>query len=244
MLSTDNATFSEGPRELIARLAAAVLIADGQVNEAQLQAVDRLRELGLGPLSTAVDAEVKRAVHTPIDVARTAAALAEIVPQAGKLVVSALAEIAASDRQLSRRELEVLTVIAEVLGLNGIDTAHAIRSAATHYGAAIAPSAAPVADANRLAPPLPGRELPSISEPIPKPAPRAPSTEPASALPLLGLGANATAEEADAAYAALVCRYNPAGMIELGPEFAVLAVQKLSAVTAAYVAARHQLAGR
>jgi hypothetical protein len=46
------------------------------------------------------------------------------------------------------------------------------------------------------------------------------------ALPVLGLGAGASADEMDAAYATLVRRYNPATVIELGPEFAVLAVQR------------------
>ena len=63
------------------------------------------------------------------------------------------------------------------------------------------------------------------------------------ALPLLGLGAGASADQTDAAYAALVRRYNPAGVIDLGPEFAVLAVQRLNAITEAYVAARQALAG-
>lgn len=52
----------------------------------------------------------------------------------------------------------------------------------------------------------------------------------------LGLGA-------EAAYAALVRRYDPTSVLELGSEFAVLAVQKLSAMTAAHLAARAALEG-
>ncbi|MGH3426227.1 MAG: hypothetical protein ACRDQZ_01405 [Mycobacteriales bacterium] len=62
-------------------------------SESELSAVENLRGLGLGSLSTLVDAEVELAMCTPIDVARTAAALAKATPeQADAVVVSALAQ--------------------------------------------------------------------------------------------------------------------------------------------------------
>ncbi len=82
MVEHDSTTPTGGPRELISRLAAAVMIADGHVSEAELCAVDHLRELGLGSLSTYVDAEVESATRVPIDVARTASALARLAPGA------------------------------------------------------------------------------------------------------------------------------------------------------------------
>lgn len=245
-MSENEGVLTEGPRELIARLAAAVMIADGRISDAELRAVDHLCELGLGPLSTFVDAEVQRATRTPIDVAGTTAALAALAPQAGNMVVSALADIAASDHELSRREIEVLSVVAEVLGIDGTEAAHAIRSAAARYGASIGDQA-----------PAPGTMSPQITpaagpEPLRVPEPRAAMPTKSKgvpdeldwALPVLGLAPGASAAEMDAAYTTLVRRYNPAGVIELGPEFAVLAAQKLNAITMAYVAARQALAER
>lgn len=245
MLDNDGTTLTDGPRELIARLAAAVMIADGHISESELCVVDHLRELGLGPLSTFIDAEVQRATRTPIDVAGTATALAAVAPQAGDVVVSALAQIAASDRELSRGELEVLSVVAEVLGLNDIEAAHAIRSAAARYGAAIADQTPAPATVSPQIKPVPGPEAPRVPEPlvVTPPMPNGARAELDRALPVLGLAAGASADEMDAAYATFVRRYNPAGVIELGPEFAVLAVQRLNAITNAYVAARQALAG-
>ena len=242
----DTPTPTTGSRELIARLAAAVMIADGHVTESELSAVDHLRHLGLGPLGTLVDAELERAMHEPIDVRRPAAELARLVPEAGPVILSALAQIAASDGELSRREIEVLSVVAERLGLNGSDAAHVIRSVADRYGATLEePSSAAAAvgppGAAVRAPEPPRASAPSAAA---APEPHGAHGDLGWALRVLGLDAGASAEATDDAYATLVRRYNPAVVLDLGPEFAVLAVQKLNTITAAYMAARSALAGR
>ncbi len=243
MLEHGPTTPTSGPRELIPRLAAAVLIADGRVSEAERCAVDQLRALGLGSLSTSVDAEVARATRVPIDVARTASALARLAPRAGTVIVSSLAHIAASDHDLSRRELEVLGVIADAFDLSGPETDQIIRAAAEACHADVAESSP---EAAAMAP-HPARDAESPRSPVPPAA--APSSPPLSsrelnwALPILGLDACSSAAELDTAYVALVRRYNPAAVLDLGPEFAVLAVQRLNRITAAYVAARDALAG-
>ena len=51
---------------------------------------------------------------------------------------------------------------------------------------------------------------------------------------VLGVDPEAETDVLNARYRHLVQSYDPAKMIDLGPEFAVLAVQRLSDVTAAY----------
>jgi uncharacterized tellurite resistance protein B-like protein len=240
MLEQDISNPSDGPRELIARLGTAVMIADGHVTEAELGAVGGLRELGLGPLSTYVEAEIQRAMHAPIDVAQTAAALADAAPHAGAVIISALAQIAASDRALARREMEVVTTVADVFGLSAEETAQAIRAATLRYGAvteqprAAGPSNIPDGPARSAGPQTPAAQAIETS---------GPRTDRDRALPVLGLPAGASAQETDAAYLALIRRYDPAAIADLGPEFAALALQKLMAITAAYITARGALVG-
>jgi uncharacterized tellurite resistance protein B-like protein len=241
----DAPILTTGSRELIARLAAAVMIADGHVTEPELSAVDHLRHLGLGPFAALVEEELERAMNAPIDVPRTAVELARLVPEAGTVILSALAQIAASDRQLSRRELEVLSMIAEGLGISGQEAAHVVSSVAASYGATLTEQPAPAAGVGPQGTPVRAAEPPRPSAPIAAPAPRerAPDRDLGWALGVLGLDASASPAATDEAYAALVRRYNPAVVLDLGPEFAVLAVQKLNAVTTAYVAARAALSG-
>jgi DnaJ-domain-containing protein 1 len=51
---------------------------------------------------------------------------------------------------------------------------------------------------------------------------------------LLGVGPHATRDEIDAAYLRLVAFYDPAKVMDLGPEFVVLAVRRLGQATTAY----------
>jgi uncharacterized tellurite resistance protein B-like protein len=124
------------PRDLIARLAAAVMVADGHITATEVYAAEQLRELGLGPLGDVVDAELLRAMHVPIDVRSTAEALAHLAPHVGLVVVSALTQVAASDAELSQREIDVLALIADGLNVSRLDVTQMIRTAARAYGAA------------------------------------------------------------------------------------------------------------
>ncbi len=225
-------------RQLLARLAAAVMVADGRITDSEVSAVERLERLGLGPLTTLVEAEIERATHEPIDLAATIDELGEIAPEAAALVVSGLAQVATSDRDLSSHEIDVLTAVAAGLGLSEPEAAQLIGAGAP--GAALGMESgtaeAPLASASRLH---------RLEMPVPPAVPGMPPSSGRSALDIalhtLGLPPGSSAEQADAAYAALVRRYNPTSVLELGPEFAVLAVRKLSAVTAAYSAARAAL---
>jgi DnaJ-domain-containing protein 1 len=51
---------------------------------------------------------------------------------------------------------------------------------------------------------------------------------------LLGVGPTATRQEVDAAYLRLVAFYDPAKVMDLGPEFVVLSVRRLGQATTAY----------
>jgi hypothetical protein len=51
---------------------------------------------------------------------------------------------------------------------------------------------------------------------------------------MLGVGPHATREDVDAAYLRLVSFYDPAKVMDLGPEFVVLSVRRLGQATTAY----------
>ena len=225
-------------RQLTARLAAAIMIADGRITESEVVALGRLRGLGLGALEPRVQVEIERAMREPIDLVGTIAALGSVAPQSAALLVSGLTHIAASDRDLSPRELQVLTAVGEGLGLSAAQTGDLIRDAIELDTGAPAPAPAP--DARQTAP-----AAAAAAKAAPTPASAAAGGAPADwAFRLLGLAPNSSLELAEAAYAALVRRYNPAAVLELGPEFAVLAVQRLSNATAAFIAVRDRLAPR
>jgi DnaJ-domain-containing protein 1 len=230
------------PRQLMARLAAAIMIADGRITESEVSAVARFKELGLGALEPRVQAEIERATREPIDLVATIAELGRVAPQSAAVLVAGLAHIAGSDGDLSARELQVLTAIGEGLGLSALDTADVIRSAVEdEMGGALAAGSR---DGARSAVPPTSAAAAAAPAPAPAPAPSAAETEIGWALRVLGLAPSGSIAQADAAYAGLVRRYNPAAVLELGPEFAVLAVQKLNTATAAYVAVRDALIPR
>ena len=230
------------PRRVVARLAAAVMVADDRITESEVSAVERLERLGLGPLTSLVEAEIERATREPIDLAAAINELGEIGPEAAALLVSGLAEIATSDRALAPREVEVLGAIAAGLGLRETETAQLIRSAA----AGLLPSpGARTAPTPNLGPATPrAAVVPPPPAPAHAPERTGADAELAWAFHVLGLAPGDSAEQAEAAYVALVRRYNPVAVLDLGTEFTMLAVQKLSAATTAYIAARDALAPR
>ncbi len=197
---------------LIARLAVSVIAADGRITASELAALERLDELGLGPLAPVARAEIERAVHVPVDVEATCAALPPLPDEAATLLVAVLADIAASDRVLAPRERETFTTVADRLGVEPAVAARLLEVAAGH--------------------------LPS--EPPPEPPSRAGERAGAAdaarlqALRRLGLEPGASRADVDAAYLGLVRRYDPAKVAELGPEFAALAIRRLAAATDAY----------
>jgi DnaJ-domain-containing protein 1 len=221
-------------QRLIARLGVAIMSADGRIAPSELDALERLDELGLGPLSGLAREEIERAMGEPIDLRATCAGLAGIPPEATALVLAALAEIAASDRALSPREAEVFASVARGLGLNAAEASYALNTAFDVRGGVKPPEAG--------AAPAPGGagELP------PRGVKTSPAIDPriASAERVLGVVPGASRDELEAAYLARVQRYNPGRMAELGPEFAALAVHRLADITAAYETAVGAVGGR
>lgn len=207
------------PRQLVARLAAAVMIADGRVSATEAAAVQRLEELGFGPLRPLVQSEIERATHQPIDLAATVSEFGDVAPEFAALIVSGLAHIATSDHDLADRELDVLTFIADGLGLDDADSAQIIRAEASAIEARrrSGAGATPCAGAHPSVPPT-ATTATALPAAAPNDADRAAARPDVNwAFRVLGLAPTDSAEQADAAYAALVRRFNPASVLELGP---------------------------
>ena len=89
---------------------------------------------------------------------------------------------------------------------------------------------------------MPGESAAAEPEPEPVAGPAAAPTaaarasgEPlAAAYAVLGLEPGASAAAVDEAYRAVIERYQPIKVLDLGPEFAILAVRRLAAATAGY----------
>jgi hypothetical protein len=189
---------------LIARLAVAILAADGRITAAERAALGRLDDLGLGRLADVAEEEIEAALHAPIDVRATCAALPRLGDGSATLLLEVLAELAGTDRLLAPRERDVFDMVASHLGVDGEGAGHILA-------AAYAPAAAE-----------------------PPPADTAPSDACALAFRILALAPTADRERIEAAYLELVQRFDPARIGELGAEFAALAVWRLAAITEAY----------
>lgn len=274
------------PRSIIARLAVAVMAADGRITAGELDVASHLDSLGLGDLSGPVRAEIQIAMRDPIDPVAVCGELTPLSREAAATIVAALAEIALADRMLSRRESQVLVLIARALGLHDSETEHIVRGSLVAHGAVLRPDAdepaaqpaatqppqaAPRAAATQPQqtptratvpqptpeaappPPPPPRAAPApppaVPRPIERPAaparpeqppqlhvrePRADGLDLDRARDMLGVGPHATREEVDAAYLRLVSFYDPAKVMDLGPEFVVLSVRRLGQATTAY----------
>jgi tellurite resistance protein len=214
------------PRRMIVRLAVAVMAADGRITPNEIAGLERLEERGLGPLRSLVGSEIERAARMPIDLAETCRVLETGTPQARALAFAAAAEIAAADG-IDDGERRLLVAIAPMLGVPDDVVADVLRTA-TEEPRHVPP--APPASAARRAEDAPPPRMASASGGAESPCARARA--------LLGVAPDASAADIDAAYRRVVERYDPAGVFELGPEFAVLAVRRLAAATAAYELAR------
>ena len=241
------------PRSIIARLAVAVMAADGRITAGELEVASHLDSLGLGDLSGPVRAEIQIAMRDPIDPVAVCGELTPLSREAAATIVAALAEIALADRVLSRRESQVLFLIARALGLHDSETEHLVRGSLVAHGAVLRPDAdeqPPAATQPASAPPrAAAAPPPAVPRPIERPAaparpeqppqlhvrePRADGLDLDRARDMLGVGPHATREEVDAAYLRLVSFYDPAKVMDLGPEFVVLSVRRLGQATTAY----------
>jgi DnaJ-domain-containing protein 1 len=222
----------QDPRRLIVRLAVAVMLADGRITAPEYDAMAHLDRLGLGPLSGLVEQEVERASVRPIDLVDTCEGLADASPQAAAVILTLLAEVAASDGTVSGRELATFNTAAKQLGLSSIEADHILDLAMSAHKARFVRDETPARGA---------REIPPVVSAGARPSARPLDLQ--RAYRTLGITAACDRERVDAAYMALVERYNPAQLAAFGPEFAVLAVRKLAELTAAFEVVR-RAAGR
>jgi uncharacterized tellurite resistance protein B-like protein len=198
-------------RRLIARLALAVMAADGNITSAEFDGLGRFDVLGLGPLEDVVREEIERAVRRPIDVAEICSTLPPLSHHAADLLLSALADLAASDRLLSPREREMFHLVAGHLGVDAASAARVLERAFT---------------------------VPAPPNPVP-PEPAREGRDGGAggvrgALAILGLEPGVGRGRIDEAFLDRVQRYDPAKVGELGPEFAALAIRRLAVVADAY----------
>jgi DnaJ-domain-containing protein 1 len=208
-METTTSTFGQSTvRRAIARLVAAMMVADRRLATGELDEATRLDGIGLGPLGPLVQEELERATRMPIDLDTACAPLRGTGPALTGTVLSVLADVAESDGAIDDDEARVFAAIAGRLGAGSRDI----------------------------------RDFVAAEGPAPETPPAVPSSAAAlvangdatHALRAFGLGADATRAEIDAAYLALVERYDPAKVVPLGAEFVVLAVQKLAALTSLY----------
>jgi uncharacterized tellurite resistance protein B-like protein len=209
-------------RRLIARLAVAIMAADGRITTAELGSLRRLDDLGLGPLGDIAREEIERAAREPIDVAATCTSLPALTHEAADLLLGALAELAACDRHLADREREVFHLVAGHLGLDAAAAARMLEDALTAARAFEDVLPARAGGASEAAPCASADGAQEAVAPLRR------------ALRVLGLEPGAARSRIDAAFLDRVQRYDPAKVGELGPEFAALAVRRLAVITDAY----------
>lgn len=242
---------------MIVRLAVAIMAADGRITPGELSAAEALDRLGLGPLSELAREEIDRSREQPIDLEDTCAGLTQLSPEGGRIVLSILAEIAAADGVVSPREREMLRQIASLMMLSPASADEALRGcvpdrsrwsrpAPVEHPAPLARhELGPLEEAQPARPPLEMRTATgaiSESSAADVPASRwrsgmtgaADADSLARACALLGVRPDASRVELENAYRAALERYNPNKVIDLGTEFASLAVQKLAQATAAF----------
>lgn len=224
----------DDPRIAVARLAAALMVTDARITAAEIAAVAGLERLGLGSLEAATRTALMEAAEAPIDVHAACGALGDIGPEAGALVLAVLTDIVISDGTIDPREGKLLATISALLHVPSEVSAEILHRAAAQNAAA----------AEQRAHRIPVRQAAAEAERPAAPPPAATASDPAArrsgAYAVLGIPPGASSAAVESAYRTIVERYQPAKVIELGPEFAVLAVNRLAAATAAFT----ELAGR
>ncbi len=227
-------------RRIIADLVVAVITADGKVTRSEMETVARLRGLGLGDLTPFVSESLERAAREPLDPEKSADELGAPGGDAGAIIVSAMAEVAAADGILAGAEVDVIRVVARRLGLTDTDCDRVIQATIAGHGARatrdLSEHAKPRAQATASgAAPQPSRPA---APPSPQPAATTPrhSTASEHAAHVLGVSAGCSRQDLQAAYRRAVELYDPLRVVDLGPEFAVLAVRRLQVATDAFEA--------
>ncbi|MCX8073149.1 MAG: TerB family tellurite resistance protein [Candidatus Binatia bacterium] len=221
------------PAAALARLAMAVMVADGRITSEELATAAVLDELGLGPMRPRLLAELEQTRSGRLELEPAIAALAALSPRARAVIFEVLAELAAADGDLSQTEAALLDRLAARWDLE------------------------PATSSKIPPPPLRSEDKPSEEAGVKVPIrtseaeARSSSTMESGAAPtrfgdglppelvraleVLGLPPDASPAAVDEAFRALVHRYDPAHVIDLGPEFAVLAIRRLGQIADAYL---------
>ena len=218
------------PRRLIARLAVAVMTADGRITPSERAALEKLDELGIGSVSQFADDEIHRALAEPIDLPATCDGLVRAGPDAGAVILAALADIATSDQSLAPAEIDMFDTIASLLCVDRSDARAILVAAAEANDAVLARGRND--ELQELHAFRPTSVAPSSGDTCRV------SPDIVHAYHLLGLDVDADRGRIDAAYLSLIERYSPLKVAALGSEFAALAVRKLAAITEAFEVVR------
>jgi hypothetical protein len=207
------------PRVAIARLVAAMMVADRRLTTEEIDEARRLDHIGLGPLSPIVNDELQRATRRPIDVGDACRALSGTGSGLIGTVLSVLADVAASDGAVDDDERRMFATIANRLGARMAEIQDYLEPAEPRGAVE---TAAPAAAAGR-----------GVVQ----------GDDGAETLRAFGLGTTASPADVDAAYLRLVEQYDPVKVAPLGADFVVLAVRKLAALTELYEVARRSAKG-
>lgn len=206
------------------------MASDARVTSSEIAAVAALVRLGLGSLEAITREELARAAEAPLDVVPACAALVAAYPDAGGTILAALADLAVSDGELDPREVALLGRIGDALDVAPSIVAHVVRAAAAEAGVPLPTGEPPQPEpaTRRSAPSVAAASAASVAAPVPAALDEA--------YAILGLDPGAPPAAVEQAYRAQLERYQPLKVLDLGPEFAVLAVRRLAAATAAFTA--------
>ena len=142
-MNTNESPTHAALRPAIARLVAAMMVADRRLAMAEIDAADRLDRFGLGPLSGLVREEIERAMRMPIELEQPCALVRSSGPALVGTVLSILADVAASDGGIDEDERRVFGAIAGRLGAGTTEIADHLAGETRGAGA---PRPAPALD--------------------------------------------------------------------------------------------------
>lgn len=222
------------PASALARLAAGVIVADGRITSAELASAAVLDELGLGPMRQRLIVELERLRTERIDLEPAIATVSTLSPRARAVIFEVLAELAAADGDLSEQEALLLDRLVTRWDL---ETKSPTPTGRTPQRAETEPRTGEgvrvVVEPRQATGSAQESAMESRAASV---AGDGSSSETERALAVLGLPSDASPAAVEEAFRALVHRYDPAHVIDLGPEFAILAIRRLSRIADAYVA--------
>jgi DnaJ-domain-containing protein 1 len=230
VIEEDDMSATMDPAAALARLAVGVMLADGRVTAEEWATARTLDQLGLGPMRERIRAELEEAAAGSLDFAPAIATVAQFPSRARSVVFEVLSQLAAADGELSSGEVAFLERCAAQwqLAAEAGTERSTLEEAAPQLGRRV-----PI----RAVEETPAREEAQSPEEGGVGVRQQGAEERAleQALAVLGLPPNASAAAVEQAFRTLVQRYDPAAMLDLGPEFVLLAIRRLQQIADAYV---------